>query len=150
MTTLNEMVTEGEVAPRRERLRFVGFEFDQLPNSRCQARVALEWHPGARFEGESEGFGSDAGALRCAAEATLTAIEHAVDGSISVELLGVKSVRAFDTVVLIVSVLCRRGDKSYRVVGSFLAKTDLTRGAAVAVLNATNRLLGNIFGRETR
>ncbi len=143
MTTLNEM------GPRRDRLRFVEFEFDQLPNSRCQARVALEWHAGARFEGESEGFGSDAGALRCAAEATLTAIERAVEGSISVELLGVRSVRAFDTVVLIVSVLCRRGDESYRLVGSFLAETDLTRGAAVAVLNATNRLLGNIFRRET-
>lgn len=136
------------MGPRRDRLRFVEFEFDHLPNSRCQVTVALEWHAGARFEGVAAGSGSHAGALRCAAEATLAAIERAVDGSISIELLGVKSVRAFDTMVLIVSVLCRRGDESYRLVGSFLAESDMTRGAVVAVLNATNRLLGNIFRSE--
>ena len=31
----------------------------------------------------------------------------------------------------------------HRVVGSYLTETDTARGAALAVLNATNRILGN-------
>ncbi len=30
-----------------------------------------------------------------------------------------------------------------RLVGCFLAESDIRRGAAIAVLNATNRVLGN-------
>lgn len=135
---------------RHERLRFVEFDFERLPNGRCRARVLLAWADGSRFEGGAEGFGSEAGELRCAAEATLQAIERAVQGRITFELLGVKSVRAFDTVVLIVSVGSHYDDDSRRLVGSFLADTDAARGAAVAVLNATNRLLGNIVRRQGR
>ena len=112
--------------------------------------MGLAWHDDARFEGTDEGYGSEAGELRCAAIATLNAIETAVDNAVSFELLGVKSVRAFDTIVLIVSVVCRSGEDTHRLVGSFLADNDITRGAAVAVLNATNRLLGNIFRRDPR
>ncbi len=38
------------------------------------------------------------------------------------------------------------GDGSgHRVVGSYLTENDAPRGAALAVLNATNRILGNRF-----
>jgi hypothetical protein len=39
---------------------------------------------------------------------------------------------------------------THRLVGSFLADHDAARGAAVAVLNATNRIMGNIFLRDIR
>jgi hypothetical protein len=71
------------------------------------------------------------------------ALEQAVQGKVSLELLGVKSVRAFDSVVVIVSLSCH-SVVAQRVVGSYLASENVPRGAALAVLNATNRMLGNI------
>ena len=50
--------------------------------------------------------------------------------------------RAFDATVVIVS-LSARTTEATRLVGSCLTDSDPPRGAALAVLNATNRLLGN-------
>jgi hypothetical protein len=135
---------------RHERLRFVGFDFTKEPNGHCRAVVTLELTPDARWEGRAEGLASDAGEMRCAAEATLRAIERSVPNNLVFELQGVKAVRAFDTIVLIVSVISHRSGEAIRLVGSFLAEQDHARGAALAVLNATNRILGNIFAREGR
>lgn len=137
-----------EGATRRERLRFVGFDFDRLPNGRVRARVSLEWSQGAGFVGTAEGLGSEAGELRTAAEATIASIEQAVEGLASFELLGVKAVRAFDAYVVIVSLAAHDEDGDRRLVGSYLTDVHTPRGAAIAVLNATNRLLGNIFLRN--
>jgi hypothetical protein len=135
---------------RHERLRFVGFAFDRDPSGRCRAEVKLELGPGQSWVGKAEGLASDAGELRCASEATLRAIEQCVNEEIAFELQGVKAVRAFDSIVLIVSVVSRQSNETVRLVGSFLAEQDHARGAALAVLNATNRVLGNIFAREGR
>lgn len=137
-----------DAAGRQERLRFVGFEFDRLPNSRCRAQVSLAWGPGERFTGTADELGSEAGELRCAAQATIAAIEQAVDRRARFDLLGVKAVRAFDAYVLIVSLAAHDDSGDRRLVGSYLTETHTPRGAAVAVLNATNRLLGNIFLRN--
>ena len=59
------------------------------------------------------------------------------------ELLGVKAVRAFDATVVIVSLAVQGEGRAHRVVGSYLTENDTARGAALAVLNATNRILGN-------
>src|SRR5712691_8540504 len=89
--------------PLSERLRFAEFVLDRLPNGRCRARVGLTWKDSEQFTGESEGLGSQAGELRCAAQACVTALEQAVQGGLGFELLGVKAVRAFDATVVIVS-----------------------------------------------
>ncbi|MDH4043318.1 MAG: hypothetical protein OEY20_11350 [Gemmatimonadota bacterium] len=133
---------------REERLRFVDFQFTTSPNGRCRAEVTLGFGADARWMGSAEGLASDAGEMRCSAEATLHAIEASAGGAISFELLGVKAVRAFDTIVLIVSVVSRESGQTHRLVGSFLADQEHTRGAALAILNATNRVMGNIFARE--
>ncbi len=130
-------------SPERVRLKFVDFDFSILPSGRCRSRVVLEWKQGASYEGAAEGLGSQTGELRCAAEAAVEALEQAVDGKVKLELLGVKAVRAFDAVVVIVSLSYHNGS-AQRVVGSYLSEDELPRGAALAVLNATNRLLGNI------
>ncbi len=130
--------------PSRGRLRFVDFEFKSLPNGRCLSKVVLEWQPGTSFEGSAEGLGSQTGELRCAAQAAVEALEQAVKDQIRLELLGVKAVRAFDATVVIVSLACHDGVPARRVVGSYLSEDALPRGAALAVLNATNRLMGNI------
>src|SRR5206468_11628278 len=98
-----------------------------------------------QFTGESDGVISQAGELRCCAEATVRALERVVQPKLGFELLGVKAVRAFDAVVVIVSLSVRQETRASRLVGAYLAETDPPRGAALAVLNATNRILGNFF-----
>jgi hypothetical protein len=129
--------------PLPERLRFAEFTLDRLPNGRCRARVGLTWRDSEQFTGEGEGLASQAGELRCAAQACVVALGQAVQGSMSFELLGVKAVRAFDSTVVIVSLAVHGEGNGQRVVGSYLTENDTARGAALAVLNATNRILGN-------
>ena len=132
----------------RERLRFVDFELRRLQNGRCRSRVVLEWHPEEQFVGSAEELGSQAGELRCAAQAALSAIERAIASQVNFELLGVKAVRAFDATVVIVSLTSREQEgRPSRLVGSYITDDLSARGAALAVLNATNRVLGNIFAR---
>jgi len=128
-----------------ERLRFEDFAFDRLANGRCRAKVVLTWADGRQFVGEAEGVISQAGELRCCAEATVRALERIVQPKMGFELVGVKAVRAFDAVVVIVSLSARQESRSSRLVGAYLAEADPPRGAALAVLNATNRILGNFF-----
>lgn len=128
-----------------ERLRFKDFEFQRLASGRCRAKVVLAWGDGRQFTGESEGVISQAGELRCCAHATVRALERVVQPQLGFELLGVKAVRAFDATVVIVSLSARQEARASRLVGAYLAETDAPRGAALAVLNATNRILGNVF-----
>ena len=127
------------------RLRFEEFTFQRLPNGRCRARVVLTWADGRRFEGGADGVTSQTGELRCSAVAAVQALERAVEPDLGFELLGVKAVRAFDATVVIVSLSAREKAQATRLVGSCLTETDPPRGAALAVLNATNRLLGNFL-----
>lgn len=136
--------------PVRERVRFADFDFRRLASGGCQARVVLEWHPGEQFVGMAEGIASPAGALRCAAEAAVQALERAIEKRITFDLLGVKALKAFDSTVVIVSLVTHREGDSRRIVGSYLTEDGRERGAALAVLNATNRLLGNLFVRIDR
>ena len=85
--------------------------------------------------------------MRCAAHATVRALERAAQPDLAFEVLGVKAVRAFDATVVIVSLSARSAETVSRLVGSNLTEGDPSRGAAVAVLNATNRLLGNYYTR---
>ena len=128
---------------REARLRFAEYGLERLPNGRCRARVLLTWQGDRRYLGESEGLTSQAGELRCAAQACVNALTQAVTDGLGFELLGVKAVRAFDTTVVIVSIALQGEEKGRRVVGSCLTDDDATRGAALAVLNATNRIMGN-------
>lgn len=130
-----------------ERLRFHEFGFHRLANGRCRAKVVLTWSDGRRFEGSSDGVASPTGELRCSAAAAVQALEQAVQPQLTFELLGVKAVRAFDATVVIVSLSARTTDAA-RLVGSCLTESDPPRGAALAVLNATNRLLGNYLANR--
>ena len=128
--------------PRRERLRFADFSFTRSPSGQCSAEVSLEWD-NALYVGRAIGQSSPLGDFRVAAEAALRALEDFAKDAMHFELLGVKHVRAFDANLLIVSVAVREDAGLTRLVGCYLAETDTRRGAAMAVLNATNRVLGN-------
>ena len=128
-----------------ERLRFHDFAFQRLASGRCRAKVVLAAADGRQFSGEAEAVISQAGELRCCADATVRALERVVQPKLGFELLGVKAVRAFDATVVIVSLSARQEARASRLVGAYLTEDDPPRGAALAVLNATNRILGNFF-----
>ena len=122
------------------RLRFSDFSLERLASGLCAARVALTWPNAPPFVGEATGLSSQAGEMRCAAQACLAAIALAIPDC-GLELVGVKSVRAFDATVVIASRATQGKLESPRVVGSSLVRDDVPRGAALAVLSATNRIL---------
>lgn len=133
-----------------DRLRFAEFTLARLPNGRCRAHVGLTFKEAERFDGRCEGLSSENGELRCAAEACVKALTDAVrgtNGTMTFELVGVKSVRAFDATVVIVALQVRGHEHASRILGAYLTDNDPPRGAALAVLNATNRILGNLFVR---
>lgn len=137
-------MTSGAAA-QRERAKFLDFGFARLANGRCRANVVLERTQGERYEGASDGLGSRAGELRCAAEAATRALGAMLAERVRFDLLGVKAVRAFDATVVIVSLSCHNGIPATRLVGSCITDGEVNRCAALAVLNATNRFLGNIL-----
>lgn len=128
--------------PRLGRLRFARFTFTRTPSGMGTAEVLLELDR-AEFLGKSSGQSSAMGDMRLSAEAALKALQAFGSGDYKFELLGIKHLRAFDTNLLIVSILVQQADRMIRVVGCALADTDTQRGAALAVLNATNRVLGD-------
>ena len=70
----------------------------------------------------------------------LRALESILNGRMRFGLVGIKSFRAFDSDVVVVLV---RTDHVNQLIGASLATGDPHRSAALAVLNATNRVLGN-------
>lgn len=129
---------------QRSRLRFTSFTFSRASDGRCTVEVELEWTEGQRVRGSSTGQSSPTVDLRVSAEAALRAIEAFSDGSMAFDLIGAKSVRAFDANVVIVSIENRR-EGPRRLLGACLVEDDPCRGAVVAVLSATNRVLGNFI-----
>jgi hypothetical protein len=130
------------------RVRFTGFKFERELNHRCYCEITLERPDGQAFSGTENAVGDGPAELRCIASATVRALEAAIGSPETFEVLGVKAIKAFDTSVVLVAMSARRGDNVQRLVGSYLATDDTERGAALAVLNATNRYLGNtVFSR---
>jgi len=130
---------------KRERLRFSAFRFVRTPSGLCTADVELEWVDNVTVIGRATGQSSPMGDLRVAAEAGLKALESFGGGAIAFELAGIKALRAFDANIVIVAVGVRKGEGPQRLLGAYLAESDPVRAAVVAVLNATNRLLGNFI-----
>lgn len=95
--------------------------------------------------GKASGQTSELGDLRIACEAALRAIESFAKGAFTLELLGVKLIRAFDSNVIIVAISAKRPDGATRLLGCTLAERDPLHGSVIAVLHATNRLLGNLI-----
>lgn len=134
--------------PKRERLRFESFMFEEHPDGRCSARVQFEWEHGVVYAGEAEGIQTMEGELRAAAQATLQALDAATNGALGLKLIGVKAVRVFDTWVIIAAARGQNEGEAIRLTGSFACEDeDVARGAVIALMNATNRILtGSLEG----
>ena len=125
---------------RRVYLYRVDMEYPRI--GRAVATTVLEWR-GQRFEARQEGQSGPAVELRLAALATISALEQVLEGEITFSLVGIRSLRAFDQDLVVVLTRSEQESAERPLVGISLAAQTLWHGAALAVLNATNRLLGN-------
>ena len=135
--------THGGSAPPR-RVRFEGVGVQRPRPNYTLATVELEWQ-GERYVGRAEGEGGGALELRVCAQATVEALHRIVGGEVTFQLVGVKAIRIFDH-DLIAVLLHSPQAADRRLVGLSLVVDDPERAASLAVLNATNRLLGNYLG----
>ncbi|CAN5817358.1 hypothetical protein BH23GEM3_BH23GEM3_18090 [soil metagenome] len=126
--------------PRR-RVAFVGAHLSYPQVGHARAQVSLEWQDRV-VAGEAEGASGPAADLRLCALAAVRALEQVLPDTPVAQLVGVKSVRVFDHDLVIV--LLRSATNSNQpVVGACLDTSGPARSASLAVLNATNRVLGN-------
>jgi len=139
--TLETVVTREQL--KRERLRLTRIGSTRTQTGQCAVEVELEWLGGVRVVGRAEGQASTAGDLRIAALAAVAALEQFGAGALSFDLTGIKAIRAFDANIVIVSLTVKQDGTPQRLLGSYLAEEDPVRSAVIAVLNATNRILGN-------
>ncbi|HEX6308620.1 MAG TPA: hypothetical protein VFZ69_10560 [Longimicrobiales bacterium] len=125
----------------RQRVRFMELQRAVQPDHLIAYTVTLEW-AGSEYTGRVAGEKGEAVELRTVASASLTAIAALVPHEVKVRLAGVKLVKAFDAELIVVS-LYRPDDVPHNLVGAVVAGDDPHRAAAIAVLSALNRLLGN-------
>lgn len=128
-------------SPRTKRARFESIEVSYPQPGTVKAVAKLGWQREI-FTGEAEGEASAAGELRACASATARAIEQFAGGSVSFTLVGAKEVHVFDHDL--VAVLLHAVElPEHRLIGTSIISVDRKRAAALAVLNATNRAVGN-------
>jgi len=123
-------------------IRFVNAELVKLSGDRSTALVELERRTGDSYRATAEGAGTDAGGLRCVAQAAAEALRRAVRASQPLSVDDVEMLQPFGrpSVVVAISVQCQ--DYSGSLVGISQADHDPVKATVRAVLNATNRVLG--------
>jgi hypothetical protein len=137
----------------RSRLRFEGLEHEVTPDGSGIVSVRLEWG-GHTYEGSVPCLETLQGVLKAASQATLTATlastrSHRSNG-ISLEVVGVKAVRAFDGWVVVTRINGTSGDERLRLLGAAPceAEHELPNAAVKAVLNASNRIMEQQIARD--
>ena len=127
--------------PRR-RVRFEKVERVE-EGGRVTITVSLEWG-GEVFTGQARGERGPVIELKTTARAAVEALEELSGQSLDVRIIGVKAVHAFDSDLMVAS-LYRSAGVQQRLVGTVLVTDDPLAAAAVAVLSALNRTLGNFL-----
>ena len=126
----------------RQRLRFEDFQLVRFPNGRSRVTVRMDWTQGRSYSGEAEGNQTLEGEVKASAEAALRAASGASDGKLDMDLRGTKALRVFDSWVVVVMVRAWVEEGPLQLLGAYpCPDEDTPRGAAMAVLDATNRVL---------
>lgn len=133
-------------APRssepRRRVRFEGVE-RVAETGRVTITVALEWD-GMVHSGQASGEAGPAIELKTTARAAIRALESLTGQDLDVRIIGVKVIHAFDSDLMVASLFQSAGSEK-RLVGAVVVTADTLEAAAVAVLSALNRTLGNFL-----
>ena len=135
------------------RAQLRGVELERLPNGRCLTRVKFGRKLSAKLQqayfGESEGDCSPSSGMRCAAEATVQALQRAYGTAPdTITFLDIKTVESFDRLAVIVAIAARHEEKTWRLLGFCEVSEDLRIDVARAVCNGLNRFLTLTFPRE--
>lgn len=130
------------VSGPRRRVRFVKVE-RQDEQGRVTVTVHLEWNDEI-VSGTASGEKGQAIELKTTAQAALEAIQKLSPQEIGVRIIGIKLIHAFDSDLIVASLL-RGDDAKQRLVGAVVVNEDTNAAAAVAVLSALNRTLGNFL-----
>lgn len=125
--------------PRRR----VRFEFVERveDHGRVTVKVGLQWDD-AVHTGSAAGEEGSAIELKTTARATVNALERLTDQDLQLRIIGVKPIHAFDSDLMVAS-LIRAGIGHQRLVGAVVVSGGTLEAAALAVLSALNRTLGN-------
>lgn len=132
-----------EGAPRAQ-LKDV--ELERLADGSCVVRVEMVRQLSSllhqTYVGRAKGECSPSGELRCAAEATLQALERAYSAQKGdFAFVDIKTVESFDKLAVIVAINARHDGKTWRLVGFCEVTEHLRTAAAKAVCNGLNRFL---------
>ena len=131
-----------DTTERRERLKFDDFDLVRFPNGRTKIRVRMDWTRGRSYSGEAEGNQTLEGEVRAAADAALQAAAGSTEGKLDLDLRGAKALRVFDAWVVVVMVRAWMDGTPLQLLGAYPCPDDDTpRGAVMATLDATNRVL---------
>ncbi len=139
---LDVRVTLPTQAGPRRRVRFERVERED-EGGRVTITVCLEWG-GEVFTGQATGERGPAIELKTTARAAVEALENLSGQALDLRIIGVKAVHAFDSDLMVAS-LYRSAGVQQRLVGAVLVTDDPLDAAAVAVLSAMNRTLGNFL-----
>lgn len=131
-----------QVEPKRTRVRLEEIVHETTRDGRCAFTVRLEWS-GGRHEASARNLDTLQGRLQGVAHATLSAATEVGAGAVTMERVGVKSVRAFDGWVVVARLDGSAAGRRYRLLGSASCEEEeaLHRATAQAVLSALNRVL---------
>ncbi|MEE9133250.1 MAG: hypothetical protein V3U13_06795 [Gemmatimonadota bacterium] len=141
------MRTSWQETRPRERVKLVEANLVHGADNSAVSEVTLEWRA-VEYRGKASAVGRGTIELRVCAQAALDALHQLLSGRMSFRLIGVKSVKAFDDAVAIVALGVHDTEinETRRLIGTAMASEgSLPTGVARAVLNATNRLLGNFL-----
>ncbi len=134
----------------------ISFELDVrfLPGRRVSAQVDLTWKERGVYVGKAEGPSSREGLFKCAASATIralesathpTVVESAADKRVGFELLDVIELGELGSVLILLSASEPEGDRAWKLCGACFVDDEPERAAVKAVLKATNRLFEKDF-----
>ena len=121
-----------------DRLRVTELEVEE--GAKSVARISLTWTGNGEFVGQSD---STDGPERAAADAAAQALELALGSKVAIAVRGIEVIERFDALVALIDFDSEIEKRKHTLVGSCLIRDDDTgRAAALAVLDATNQLIG--------
>jgi|FLYL01.1.fsa_nt_gi hypothetical protein len=116
---------------------------EQIDGSRTTVTVTLSWHE-ERLVGRATGPAATSTRLRLVAEATIAALEQALDEQAAFAVQAVATPMVGTHEVAVVQVVIVVGDKERMLVGSALVNGDPSRATVRAVLDALNRIVPSL------